>query len=322
MQGESIQVKRQDRVDILLATYNGERFIACQLESILSQMDDGCRLLIRDDGSSDGTLAVVRRFVAERPDRIVLLDQGTPRLGACGSFGRLLEFSDADYVVLCDQDDVWLPGRIAKPLTRIKELERDLGVNTPVLAHTDLVVVDENLNTIAPSFWSYSNLDPHRGSRLNRLLIQNVVTGCATVINRALAQRASPIPASTPMHDWWLALVAAAFGRIEAIPEKTVLYRQHSGNRLGAIRYDWHYVLRRARQMLGGGAAAQRLRQTQEQAMALLRFAHCLQPQHRDAITALVNINKAGFIERRVLLLRHGFLGTGHLRNLSWLMLI
>ena len=103
----------------------------------------------------------------------------------------------------------------------------------PVLAHTDLVVVDENLHTIAPSFWSYSNLNPYCGSRLNRLLIQNVVTGSATMINRALARLASPIPQGAVLHDWWLALVASALGRIEAIPEKTVLYRQHGRNCAG-----------------------------------------------------------------------------------------
>ena len=323
MPGESVQVKPQCRIDILLATYNGERFVERQIESVLDQMDDRCRLLIRDDGSSDGTLSLVRQFVARQPGRIVLLDDGGPRLGACGSFGRLLEHSDADYVVLCDQDDVWLPGRISKPLERIQAVERELGAGTPVLAHTDLVVVDENLRTIAPSFWSYSNIDPYRGSGLNRLLVQNVVTGCATVLNRALARLASPIPKGAPMHDWWLALVAAAFGRIEAVSEPTVLYRQHSDNRLGATCYDWQYVFHRAWEMFGWGAVAKSIYQTQRQAIALRRrFARSLPPRHRAAVIAYVRLRNTGFLNRRLQLLKYGFLKTGRLRNLAWLMMI
>ena len=168
---------RQDRVDILLATFNGQRFIQRQVESVLEQMDSGCRLLIRDDGSTDGTVSLVQSLFAQQ--------------GGCFAGGRLfgvgflpgfglLEYADADYVVLCDQDDVWLPGRLALPIERIKTIERQRGTHTPVLAHTDLVVADEDLRTVAPSFWSYSNLRPQRGQELNRLLVQNVVTGCAT----------------------------------------------------------------------------------------------------------------------------------------------
>ena len=250
MPGESVPMKPQSRIDILLATYNGGRFVQRQIQSVLAQMDDRCRLLIRDDGSTDATLPLVRQFVAQHPDRIVLFDDGSSHLGVCGSFGRLLEHSDADYLVLCDQDDVWLPGRISRPLERIQRVERELGASTPVLAHTDLVVVDENLRPIAPSFWSYCNIDPHHGSVLNRLLVQNVVTGCATVVNRALARLACPMPHSAPMHDWWLALVASAFGRIEAVAEPTVLYRQHSANRLGATCYNWQYVCHRAAELI------------------------------------------------------------------------
>ena len=260
-------------------------------------MNAGCRLLLRDDCSSDGTLAVVRQLASRHPDRIVLFEDDGPRLGACGSFGRLLKYSDADYVVFCDQDDVWLPGRIEKPLQRIQAVERQWGRQTPVLAHTDLVVVDENLRTIAPSFWSYSNLDPARGSQLNRLLVQNMVTGCATTINRALARRACPIPPTTLMHDWWLALVASALGRIEAVPERTVLYRQHPNNRLGATRYDWRYVIDRAVDIFCRGAVLRWRRTTQQQAAEFLRrYAADLPPHHRVALAAYVDLENAGFL--------------------------
>jgi glycosyltransferase involved in cell wall biosynthesis len=313
----------QGRIDILLPTYNGERFVERQIESILDQMDARCRMLIRDDASSDETLSLVRRFAVGQPDRVALLEDDGARLGACGNFGRLLEYSDADYVALCDQDDVWLPGHISSLLERIQTVERECGTETPVLAHTDLVVVDENLRTMAPSFWSYSNINPVRGNRLNGLLVQNVVTGCATMVNRALARLACPIPKTAPMHDWWLALVASAFGRIEAVPEKTVLYRQHSSNRLGATCYDWQYVVRRTVDVFCRGAVAKWRCTTQRQAAEFLRrFAMSLNPSQRAAVAAYVELENAGFLDRRLQLLKYGFLKTGPLRNLGWLMMI
>jgi len=275
-------------------------------------------------------LPLLRRFVEREPNRILLVEDrdrapgASGRLGACGNFGRLLQHSDADYVLLSDQDDVWLPGRISKPLARIKAVEQDLGADTPVLAHTDLVVADENLRTIARSFWSYRHLDPYRGIRLNQLLVQNVVTGCASMMNRALARLASPIPAlGVPMHDWWLALVASAFGRIEVIPEATVLYRQHPTNHVGATRHDWRYVARRAAEVLFGGAVAQRHHRSRRQVAAFLqRYALRLRNEYRTMARDFLQLKDVDFLRRRRLLLKHGFFGTSPLRNLAWLVMI
>ena len=316
--------KKLARVDVLLAAYNGEKFIERQIESVLEQMDSGCRLLVRDDGSSDATVSIVRRFAARQSNRIVLLEDDSAKLGACQSFGRLLERSDADYVVLCDQDDVWLPGRIAKPLERIRAVEEELGPETPVLVHTDLVVVDEDLKTIVPSFWSYSNLHPDFGNGLNRLLVQNVVTGCATMVNRSLARLASPIPtAAVPMHDWWLALVASAFGRIQALPEALVLYRQHANNSLGATHYNWRYVVRRARDVLFGDGVRRRLAVCQRQARTFRRqFEAHLDRRHGILLRDFLRLDSAGLVCRRRLLIKHSFFGSGRLRNLAWLTMI
>ncbi len=315
--------RQPERIDILLATYNGEQFIERQLQSVVEQMDGRCRLLICDDGSTDGTRSIIERFVARQPAHIVRLEGGSPRLGPCRCFGRLLSHAEADYVTFCDQDDIWLPGHISLPLARIQAAEAALGADVPLLAHTDLVVVDENLRPIAPSFWAYSNLDPYGGSRLNRLLMQNVVTGSATMVNRVLARLASPIPRAAPFHDWWLALVAAVLGRIDVIPEKTVLYRQHANNCVGATCYGWRHVMRRAADVLLRDATTRCFRRDQRQALALWqRFAAQLPPREKWAIEAFVSLKRAGFVDRRLSMLRHEFLGTGRLRNLGWLMWI
>ena len=314
--------ERKGRVDIILATYNGGRFVEQQIDSILGQMRSGHRLLIRDDGSTDNTLSVLQHFASSNPDKIVLIDDKLPQLGACQSFGRLLEISDADYVTFCDQDDVWLPGRIDKPLERIQTVEKQIGADTPVLAHSDLVVVDESLRPLAPSFWSYSNLDPYAGNKLNRLLVQNVVTGCATMVNRSLARLACPIPVAAPLHDWWLALVASAFGQIVNIPDSTVLYRQHGRNQLGATRYDWRYKIRRINDVVFHHGLTTRLQTAQRQAKELLeKYAADLNRTHQTVIADFLRLRQVSFLCRRRLMLQHGFWGTGRLRNLGWLLM-
>ena len=112
--------------------------------------------------------------------------------------------------MLADQDDVWLPEKIAVLLGRMRRLEAELGQRTPILVHSDLVVVDSSLRKLHPSFWACRRLDPVRGATLRRLAVENVVAGCSAMINRALAEECLPIPQQAIMHDWWMALVAAA----------------------------------------------------------------------------------------------------------------
>ena len=136
--------------------------------------------------------------------------------------------------MFCDQDDVWLPDKIERTLFAMHKAEQTYGKETPLLVHTDLYVVDSDLQVTHPSFREMSNLD-YRRTALNSLLVQNTVTGCTTMINRALRDRVTPIPGQCVMHDWWLALAASAFGQIVPLEsERTVLYRQHTANEVGA----------------------------------------------------------------------------------------
>jgi len=309
-----------DRVDVLLATYNGARFVDSQIQSILEEAGPGCRLLIRDDGSIDGTLSLVKRYTDRAAGKIVLLEDDRGHLGACGNFSALLSHASADYVVFCDHDDVWLPGRITKPLERIKALERQYGVDTPVLIHTDLVVTNENLHPLSSSFWEYSHLDPQRGGTLNRLLVQNVVTGCATTINGALARLAGPIPESALMHDWWLALVASAFGRLDFLAQPTVLYRQHARNTIGAKRFGLPSAIRQLANRLSARRQVQAVRSTFRQAeMFLRRFAKLLTPQQLAVVEAYVELGSHSFLQRRRTAIRYGLLKNDWIRNLTWL---
>ncbi|MDQ3310444.1 MAG: glycosyltransferase, partial [Gemmatimonadota bacterium] len=190
------------------------------------------------DGSTDSTVEAVQAF-AEEDERIRLLEGGGTRLGALGGFAWLLEHAapGAEYVMFCDQDDVWLPNKIADTLSAMQKAEADAAPGTPVLVHTDLTVVDEQLGVIDESLWSYQGIQPELDT-LDRLLIQNCVTGCTAMINGPLREKAGTVPPEAVMHDWWLTLVASCFGRIVRLSNPTILYRQHGRNDTGAKRHQ------------------------------------------------------------------------------------
>lgn len=222
-------------IDILLSTYNGEQYLRNQIESIINQTYKNWRLLIRDDGSQDKTIEILEYYLRKHKDKIVLIEDGQKHLGASKSFFRLLGYSDAKYIMFCDQDDVWLPYKIEKTYNKMKELEKKHN-DKPLLVYSDLKVVDKDLNLIAPSFWKYQHIDPKR-NKLNHLLVQNVITGCTMMINNKLKDMLITMPDDEIMHDWWLGLVGASFGELDFIKEPLVLYRQHGKNDTGAQKY-------------------------------------------------------------------------------------
>lgn len=225
-------------VDILMATYNGERYIREQIESIQVQTFEDWRLLVSDDCSTDCTLEIVRDMAAA-DRRIQVASDGVHHGSAKANFMSLLDKASASYIMFCDQDDVWLPNKIAASLDMMQKLEKDGDQDNALMVFTDMRVVDDMLAPIADSFEAYSNIDPSR-TELRQLIAQSVGAGCTMLINRSAAARASrPIEADgIVMHDWWMFLVCSAFGSIAYLDEKTSLYRQHGDNAVGAMAYS------------------------------------------------------------------------------------
>lgn len=220
-------------ISICMATYNGEQFLRQQLESILAQSNQDWQLLIRDDGSDDNTIRIVKNYAEQMPDKISLITDNGSRLGASLNFGRLLKHADTQYIMFSDQDDVWLPNKIEVTLNAMKATEQ-IYPDRPILIHTDLQVMDSDLNTIADSLWSYQKLFPEISDDLNRIMAQNVVTGCTMMINRKARAVSIPVPTEATMYDWWVALNVCKHGKIIYLSIPSILYRQHSKNRLGA----------------------------------------------------------------------------------------
>ena len=225
---------------IVLATFNGADFLSAQLDSLLAQTETQWKLLIRDDASTDNTPEIIRDY-AMKDTRINVLGAPLGDLNsALTNFSVLLDAAyrqGAEYVFCCDQDDIWEPDKLKIMLSRLKQLEGNR--KAPGLVHHDLVVVDATLQPIADSFVSMMQLRPSNERNPQRLISRNEVTGCAMACNRALLELALPISKHAVMHDWWLALCAAYFGRLEFVPRPLVKYRQHGRNTIGAKSF-WH----------------------------------------------------------------------------------
>lgn len=301
-------------IEVLLATYNGAKYLEPLLESLRTQTFADFRVIARDDGSTDATLEILERhpWVQLHIDRL-------GGLGASGNFGALLAQATAPYVTFCDQDDVWLPEKLERMHCKMAELEALHGSETPLLLHSDLRVVDANLEVITDSFWIQQHFNPHR-DELPTLLVQNRVTGCATMVNRALYRLALPIPPEATMHDAWLALVACGLGKMVAIPQPLILYRQHTGNTVGAQSMQTDKVVRK---LLEGFATraermARRLYQSQLQAQCLARrYADRLPPERFQLIQAYADFPELSPLEKRLRLLRYGLGRDWWLRQLA-----
>lgn len=222
-------------IEILLATYNGDRFLREQIDSIMAQDYGNWRVLARDDGSSDSTVSILEEYAGRFPDRFHVLPASTGTGHPKWNFLRLMQASTAEYICFADQDDVWLPQKLTLTIQAMNRLKARYGKNRPLVAFTDLRVVNENLEVMADSLWKLHALNPRQINHLARLIGQNVVTGSTVMANRRLVELALRMPKEADMHDSWIALVASAFGAGEAVAAQTVLYRQHGDNLLGAI---------------------------------------------------------------------------------------
>lgn len=293
---------------IILSTYNGEKYLNQQLDSLFSQTYENFEIIARDDGSQDKTLEILRSY------DITIIDS-KENLGAKGSFGELLEYavqnSDADYFIFCDQDDVWEDDKIEKTLAKMYEMEIKYP-DMPLLVHSDLKVVDEKLNIIDNSFWKYEHIKP-KVNNLNRLIMQNTITGCTVLINKQLAGLALPISSDAIMHDWWIGLIASKFGKIGYLDEATILYRQHGNNDTGAKKYNLSYIVDKFKQLKNINLNKNML----QAKVFLTRFREQLDNDTIIMLEEFIDIKNKSFVKKRKILIEHKLFKQGFIRNVG-----
>lgn len=217
-------------IDIVIPTHNCSAWLDTLFESILLQDVADWRIIARDDASSDNTGEILTHWKTKLGERLTILeDSGQSNLGMVGNYNAVLSRTTAPWVMLADPDDVWLSGKISKSLQAMQAAEKAYGEQTPILVCSDATVVDDNLQTIANSYWRWSRQDPSLLNIFHRTIVESAALTSTLMVNRELLNHALPmIGASCP--DWWLALCASAFGKVAYTKESTVLYRRHSAN--------------------------------------------------------------------------------------------
>ncbi|WP_283572718.1 glycosyltransferase family 2 protein [Streptococcus agalactiae] len=289
------------KVNILMATYNGEKFLAQQIESIQKQTFKEWNLLIRDDGSSDKTCDIIRNFTA-KDSRIRFINENEHHnLGVIKSFFTLVNYEVADFYFFSDQDDVWLPEKLSVSLEAAKHKASDV----PLLVYTDLKVVNQELNILQDSMIRAQS--HHANTTLLPELTENTVTGGTMMINHALAEKWFT-PNDILMHDWFLALLAASLGEIIYLDLPTQLYRQHDNNVLGARTMDKRFKILREGPKSIFTRYWKLIHDSQKQASLIVdKYGDIMIVTDLELIKCFIKIDKQPFMTRLRWLWKYGY---------------
>lgn len=310
------------KIAICLATYNGEDYLQQQLISIQNQTNQEWKIFLRDDGSIDKTSEIIEEAKVKFGEKLVVIVDNESCGSSKANFIKIINYvlknnakDNINYFMFCDQDDVWLPDKIAVSLSKLMRLEISSSDSVPIAVHTDLKVVDSNLNLISSSFISYSKISPN-SNHLNSVLVQNSVTGCTLMINLPLAILIQTIPDDAIMHDWWIAMVAACFGEIAFINKPTILYRQHGSNVVGAEKVNSiGYIFSKLTKI---SDIKVRISEEVLQASAFLKFfGHRIDNKEKNILQKFLLLSSSNKVTKLFIIFKYKFFKSTFLQNLG-----
>lgn len=307
---------------IIMCTYNGEKYIEEQLDSIANNSISDWMLFVKDDCSTDSTLEKVRIFEQRFPERVRII-KNPKQQGAAFNFlsmtyeiGKLI--SDDDFVMLCDQDDVWNVNKIEITLQKMREVTTEYGNSIPLLVCSDVEVVDENLKVIAKSFKDMNHYNAKKID-FSHLMMENKVQGCTTMINKAFISKLKQLPKHVCMHDGWMGLIASAMGKIAYIEQTTMRYRQHSKNVMGSTDF-WQDVKQKfsclSEQKEIVFSSSQQVKEF------LLIYEKELDQYCLHAAKACATLEEQNFFMKRFHIIKYHMWKSGILRNIGLMLLI
>ena len=218
-----------ERVDILVATCNGEKYVKEQIDSILNQTYENIRVIVSDDRSDDSTPKILKEIA--KSDKRVILNLQKDRLGVINNFEFLLKQVKSNFYMFSDQDDFWLPNKVEKMMERQKQENADLVFG-------DLEVVNEKLETMYPSYGDYMLLNRKIKKCINSYeynYLYNCVTGCTILGKTSMLDKILPLPNTSKyvLHDHWIGIITGIYGKVAYVEETYIKYRQHGNNQVG-----------------------------------------------------------------------------------------
>lgn len=291
-------------ISILMATYNGEKYLAAQIESLLSQSYQDFVIYIQDDCSVDDTFSIILEYAHQYPQKIVVTRNKKNLGGAKFNFYDMMLKHQDEYVMLCDQDDIWFEKKIEVSLNCIRDMEAKNGKEFPALVHSSLIIVDENLNLMRKEVYSHSE------PSFVQQLMHNDVTGCTVMYNKALSNYFVTEPFFMIMHDWWLYLLASAFGNVKYLKEPMIYYRQHCNNSVGAT--DTHSIAYKVHRLFHLKTAKMALQQSFKQAESFLKvYSKSLSALQINLLDSYCSVTQYSKLRRWIFLWRMGALRPG-----------
>jgi glycosyltransferase involved in cell wall biosynthesis len=312
-------------IDILLAVYNGERYLRPFLDSLVAQSFTDFRLVVSDNKSTDDTVAILNEYGSRFAHTPYIMPPPIETTNVYINFARVTEAGEAPYIMYADADDVWHTNKVEKTFAAMKKAETEYGASAPILVHSDLKVVDKDLNCLHPSFWRYASVDPVRRRKLNQILPNTVVSGCTMMVNRPLFLMGRPMPHDAH-HDCWYALIAAVFGHLVVIEEQLIEYRQH-GTNMSAPSMGYgtglQSTIARAKRAFAANGAREHLQYNIRQTQIFWeRFQDRIKNPQRRVVEAFATIPNQNALVRRWRLIRYGFWKVGFARNAGMLLVV
>ena len=295
---------------ILMATYNGEKYLKEQLDSLIVQTYKDWILWIHDDNSSDQTEQIIKKYMQKYPEKIKLINDNISTGGATENFNYLLNNIDNnyEYIMFCDQDDIWLPSKIEITINKMREKEIE-NPNKGILIHTDLYIYKNNIIMNQLRFMDVQNLVATK-TAINSLFLQNTIVGCTMMFNKKLLEIVGNIPKKANMHDWWIALVASVFGLICYIDKATIYYRQHENNTVGVKKRNFAFYTNKI-------LCNQGLSENFTQLDTFYKsYENKLDSEIKTLIKNIILIPKKNFLIRRYYLIKYKIFKHGILRNI------
>jgi glycosyltransferase involved in cell wall biosynthesis len=233
----------KNKVEILLATYNGEKYIRELLLSLSQQTYSEFTILLSDDSSTDKTVEKCLNICEELDLSLKVVSPRVPFRNSKDNFEHLLRNSTAAYVMLADQDDFWKNYKVESSLKELQGIEKNY--DGPVLVYTDLEVVNDELEIIYPSMLKHQKLDYNITNNPSEIICQNVVAGCTMIMNKKAVDSVLPFTNLKFVHDHWIAAKIASIGRVGYLDDATIKYRQHAANQIGFKQVGVSYFLKK-----------------------------------------------------------------------------
>jgi glycosyltransferase involved in cell wall biosynthesis len=310
-------------IDIAVPTYNCARWVDAFIESIVAQTHTDWRIITRDDGSRDDTSERVGAWQQRLGDKILVLENPLKQnLGALGNYGCILTACQSEFVMQGDPDDIWHPDKVAITLKAMHDASSRHGPKMPLAVCSDAEMVSEDLRQISPSFLKWTKMSPSSLAHFRQMLMESPVLGATTIVNRPLLDLALPFPAGASAQDWWLALVACAFGKIIFIAQPTIQYRRHDANdSVSPLTTSFPHML--ANLLRARDRVRFLLNNIVMQANSFSgRFSDQLPEADRQAVTAIAKLPGLGPLTARLVICRHGLFFNSKLKNIGLLLLM